>query len=61
MARKRLVITLADDAYRQLVALAEAEERGVDQQASLLLKRLLTPANSSQGQPGRDALSGRRP
>ena len=42
MARRRLVITLTADAYRRLADIAEAEERVVDQQASLMLKRLLT-------------------
>ena len=46
MARRRVVITLPTDAYRRLVELAEAEERVVDQQASLLLKRLLIDAES---------------
>jgi hypothetical protein len=41
MTRKRVLITLPADAYRRLVALAEDEERVIDQQASLLLKRLL--------------------
>jgi hypothetical protein len=42
MVRKRLVITLPSDAYQRLAHLAEQEERVIDQQASLLLKRLLT-------------------
>jgi hypothetical protein len=39
-----VVITLPPDAFRRLAALAEAEERVVEQQASLLLKRLLAGA-----------------
>jgi hypothetical protein len=42
MARKRVLITLPSEEYRRLADLAEAEERAIDQQASLLLKRLLT-------------------
>ncbi len=49
MARRRVVITLPPDAYRRLAELAEAEERVVDQQASLLLKRLLTCADLAVG------------
>jgi hypothetical protein len=41
MARKRVLVALPPDAYRRLADLAEEEERGVDQQASLMLKRLL--------------------
>jgi hypothetical protein len=41
MARKRVLITLPVDAYRRLAEMAEDEERVIDQQASLLLKRLL--------------------
>ena len=41
MPRKRVVITLPVDAYRRLAEMAEDEERVIDQQASLLLKRLL--------------------
>ena len=41
MSRKRVLITLPVDAYRRLAAMAEDEERVIDQQASLLLKRLL--------------------
>jgi hypothetical protein len=44
MPRKRVVISLPADAYRRLEELAECEERVIDQQASLLLKRLLTDA-----------------
>ncbi len=46
MARRRLVITIPSDTYHRLAELAEAEERAVDQQASLLLKRLLTDATT---------------
>jgi hypothetical protein len=42
MARKRILVTLPSDAHRRLATMAEQEERAVDQQASLLLKRLLT-------------------
>ena len=45
MARKRVLITLPSEEYRRLVDLAEAEERAIDQQASLLLKRLLADAD----------------
>ncbi len=41
MPRKRVLITLPTNAYRRLAAMAENEERVIDQQASLLLKRLL--------------------
>ena len=44
MSRKRVLITLPVDAYRRLAEMADAEERVIDQQASLLLKRLLTDA-----------------
>jgi len=46
MSRKRVLITLPPDAYRRLVDLADEEERVVDQQASLLLKRLLIGSGS---------------
>ena len=49
MARRRVVITLPADAYRRLAELAEVEERVVDQQASLLLKRVLTGAGLAGG------------
>ena len=49
MARRRVIITLPEDAYRRLAELAEAEERVVDQQASLLLKRLLRGTDLAVG------------
>ena len=47
MSRRRVVITIPPDAYHRLVELAEAEERAVDQQASLLLKRVLAGVTGS--------------
>ena len=47
MPRKRVLITLPPDAYRRLAEMADDEERVIDQQASLLLKRLLTAATPS--------------
>jgi hypothetical protein len=44
MPRKRVLITLPPDAYQRLVELAGREERFVDQQASLMVKRLLVDA-----------------
>lgn len=49
MPRKRVLITLPSEAYRRLVELADEEERVVDQQASLLLKRLLTGLHAPTG------------
>lgn len=55
MLRKRVLITLPVNAYRRLVEMADAEERVIDQQASLLLKRLLTDAvPPADGAPRRD-------
>ena len=55
MSRKRVLITLPVDAYRRLAEMADAEERVIDQQASMLLKRLLTDAvPRAEGAPGRD-------
>lgn len=48
MPRKRVLITLPVDVYRRLADLAEQEERVIDQQASLLLKRLLSTGSSSE-------------
>ena len=42
--RRRVVVTLPRDAYRLLEQLAEREERAIDQQASFLLRRVLTGA-----------------
>lgn len=47
--RRRVVITIPSEAYYRLAELAEAEERAVDQQASLLLKRLLVGATATVG------------
>ncbi len=55
MHRKRVLLTLPADAYRRLAAMAEDEERVIDQQASLLLKRLLIEA----GSPDDDATEGK--
>ena len=49
MPRKRVVITLPVDAYRRLAEMAEDEERVIDQQASLLLKRLLVDVPHPSG------------
>jgi hypothetical protein len=67
MPQKRVLITLPPDAYQRLVVLAEQEERFVDQQASLMVKRLLadatTPAkvesNSAGGSPSASSVTGR--
>lgn len=45
MFKRRVLVSLPTDAYRRLAELAESEERVVDQQASLLLKRLLSTAD----------------
>jgi hypothetical protein len=42
MQRKRVVVTLPRDAYCLLEQLAEREERAIDQQASFLLRRVLS-------------------
>jgi len=55
MPQKRVLITLPPDAYQRLVELAGREERFVDQQASLLVKRLLadtTPAEAESNDAG---------
>jgi hypothetical protein len=53
MSRKRVLITLPVDAYRRLAEMAEDEERVIDQQASLLLKRLLlNTADPTETSPG---------
>lgn len=49
MSRKRVLITLPAEAYQRLTELANEEERVIDQQASLLLKRLLMSATVSAG------------
>ena len=41
MRTRRLIVTLPSDAYRVLTAMAQRDERAVDQQASVLLKRAL--------------------
>jgi hypothetical protein len=60
MLRKRVLITLPVNAYRRLAEMATVEERVIDQQASLLLKRLLLdvphPAAASPGMPEHDGL-----
>jgi hypothetical protein len=56
MPQKRVLITLPPDVYQRLVVLAEREERFVDQQASVMVKRLLedaiTPAEAVFDNPG---------
>jgi hypothetical protein len=53
MTRRRLVVTLPSDEYRRLAVLAHDDERGIEQQAAFLLRRLLrvspsaTPSESS--------------
>ena len=42
--RRRVIVTLPRDAYRLLEQLAEREERATDQQASYLLRRVLSGA-----------------
>ena len=44
VARQRVLITLPIEAYRRLADLAHQDERAIDQQASYLLKELLTPS-----------------
>jgi hypothetical protein len=58
MPRRRVVITLPTDAYRHLAEVAEAEERAVDQQASLLLKQLLLGSSREPGPSGMDEIVG---
>ena len=53
MQRRRLIVTLPRDVFRILEALAEREERATDQQASLLLKRLLRLKGGTPERPRR--------
>ena len=59
MARKHVLITLPLDLYRRLVHLADDEERVVDQQASLLLKRALLDSGSKSAPSGHRDADGR--
>jgi hypothetical protein len=43
-SRKRLVVLLPENAYRELESLAEREERVPDQQASFMLRQALAEA-----------------
>jgi hypothetical protein len=51
MTRRRLVAWLPADKYRELVALADQEDRGVEQQASHLLRNALDERQRQQNAP----------
>jgi hypothetical protein len=44
MRTRRLIVTLPSETYRVLSAVARRDDRAVDQQASVLLKRALAAA-----------------
>jgi len=51
MRRTRVIVSLPQTEYARLVELADQEERAADQQATLLLKRLLQPEPPQERHP----------